>query len=182
MLDDPVLPRPAWRTRVDMLSCGSHYTSRMRPTARSARLAGMRSISATRSGRTLRTERHTDVARRSKAPGMDRWAVLIGHSPCLCAPASPGNRQCRYLCCASISLALSDWRSSAEDPGVALPSGTPPKWISWSGTLVTSTPLATSSPGRPAQRPAPGQPHQRGRQPRSPTRRRRGRVRPEGTS
>jgi hypothetical protein len=107
-----------------MLSCGSRYTSRMRPTDRSARLAGMRIASATRSGRNLRTERHTDVARRSKAPGMDRWAVLIGHSPLSLGPSVAGAPSGQVPLLRQYLLARSDWRNCANDPEFAPPSDT----------------------------------------------------------
>jgi len=57
------------------------YALLMRPTARSARLAGRRIVSATDCGKTRRAERHAVVAIRSKPVAADRCVVLIDRFP-----------------------------------------------------------------------------------------------------
>jgi hypothetical protein len=57
------------------------HALRMRPSACSARRAGLRIASATDVGRNRRTDRHAEVATRSNPVGVDDCAVLIDRSP-----------------------------------------------------------------------------------------------------
>jgi hypothetical protein len=87
-------PRHAYQTNPgrgltpSRLGTGRPHALRMRPSACSARRAGLRIASATDLGRNRRTDRHAEVATRSNPVGVDDCAVLIDRSP-QCSQAVP---------------------------------------------------------------------------------------------